>query len=180
MKYSPKPWGREAGVLTVALFAVSLVSYVFSNLGFAAPLPLQLVSLVTLCAAVYILVRFKFTSTTYMVRQRDGVRDDVYSSPENNLDFCVSRGQGRRVETLECVLDLGCLVDALDFNGDVARSLREKYKNIKIYNYTASLMPRRRLGLVFDDEGDVNCVIIEPDESFDRFLKEISKENKEK
>ena len=84
MKYSPKPWGREAGVLTVALFAVSLVSYVFSNLGFTAPLPLQLVSLVTICAAVYILVRFKFTSTTYVIRQRDGVTDDVYSLPENN------------------------------------------------------------------------------------------------
>ncbi len=161
-------------MLIAALLLVGLVCYLASGLGVTAPLPLQIICLVCVCAAAYILVRFKLTSTTYMLRRREG------SADEDDLDFCVSRGQGQRAETLECVLSLKCLKDAVVLEKGGLDRIREANKGIKVYSYTASLKPKERLALVFDDDGELSCIIIEPDARLRDVLLQFSKENKEK
>lgn len=173
MNYSPTPQKRIAGTISAILLVIAAVSYIFSGTGLVSPLPLQTVCMSCICAAVYILVRFVYTGITYIVRPRDNGSGKVWLLPREQVDFCVIKSQGKRAGVTECMLSLDKLVRIDEFTDGYGSRIREEFKGAKLYYYTASMFPEKRQALIFDDGGEIYCIVIEGNEKFLRLLSEI-------
>ena len=176
MKYSPKPQTRQTGIVTAVLIALAVITYIFSVSGITPAIPLQMITFVCIIAAVYILIRYRFTYITYFIRPRseneaDLYGDDILSMPSNTLDFAVKRAQGKREGALECLLSLDKLTELCDYkDSESTKVLREKYSGIKMYNYTVSMIKPSCTALIFDDGADIYGIICELDETMKSFF----------
>ncbi|MCQ2456381.1 MAG: hypothetical protein MJ096_03405 [Clostridia bacterium] len=175
MKYTPDGDGRKAGIISVIAVVLALVLYAFSLSGAVSPLPLQLATFALFIAAAYVLVRYRFTTVTYIVRPHsenvDGYGESIYSLPASMLDFAVVRAQGKREGALECLLSLDLLTGVEKFTDP--ETVRQKHKGAKIYYYTVSMKKSDCSVLVFDDAGEVSCLVIETDEKMRKFLEDV-------
>ena len=181
MKYSPVPQKGKTTALAGILFAIALVSYVFSIMKITSPALLQLITLLAITAAVYVLVRFRYTTVTYMITPR-GREEYEGIQLLSDIDFIVTKSQGRREGIMECRLSLDLLAAVVplphgQITGDMRRDLSEKFGKIKIYNYTVSMRPADSIALVFDDEGDVSVIAVEPDEVMRQYLEDAAARN---
>lgn len=176
MKYSPKPQARQTGIVTAVLIVLAIITYIFSVSGITPAIPLQMITFVCLIAAAYILIRYRFTYITYIIRPRseneaDLYGDDILSMPSNTLDFAVKRAQGKREGALECLLSIDKLCEICDYKGSAStKALREKYNGIKMYNYTVSMIKPSCTALVFDDGTDIYGIVCELDEKMKSFF----------
>lgn len=179
MKYTPDGDGKKAGIISGVAVALALVLYAFSCSGAASPLPLQLLTFALFIAAAYVLVRYRFTTVTYIIRPHsrsvDNYGESIGSLPASMLDFAVIRAQGKREGALECLLSLDLLVSVEKFTD--AETLRRKYKGAKLWYYTVSMKKASRSVLVFDDGGEVSCIVTEPDEKMRTFLENVCRKN---
>lgn len=159
MKYTPKPQNKKANAAAAVFFATAAAAYAAGATKIAYPALFRFAALLAVTAAVYTLVRYKYTTITYIIAESDR---------ENDSDFIVVKAQGRREGITECRLYLSDLKRIVPTeNGRISRNdkreLIEQYGSVKIYNYTVSIRSDDRIALIFDDDGDAYAVIIEPD-----------------
>ena len=169
MKYSPPIQRGRATFFATLFFALAILSYIFSLTGLTPPLVFQIVTLVTASAAVYVTVRYLFTSVTYILRV-NGEHTSLDTAPRDAVDFVVMKAQGRREAACECMISLKYLTRVETYTDALASSLRREYKSPKFYHYTVSVKPDERQLLVFEDEYDVNCIVVEMDGGMKRYL----------
>ena len=169
MKYSPPIQRGRATFFATLFFALALISYIFSLTGLTPPLIFQLVTLITASAAVFITVRYLFTTVTYILKV-NGDYSTLDTAPRDAIDFVVMKAQGRRDAAMECKLSLKYLTKIESFSEFQVSSLRQKYKDPKFYHYTVSVTPAERQILVFEDDYDVNCIVVELDGGMKRYL----------
>lgn len=191
MKFSPTQNNPRVNLIFAALLVLGGVTYaipiVCSNSGISiSALPFTLVTLFSVVGAVYLLVRYRMTSFTYVVRLRDDTDDsdaqglekaysgslDITSVKPELLDFCVYKASGTRMASMECLLSVGDLVAAVEVtrkkDGGVTRDeVRREYEqkgSFAFYDYTLTFGLESALELVFIDGNRYVGVIIEPDE----------------
>ena len=169
MKYSPPIQKGKAIFFATLFFSIALISYVFSLTGLTKPLIPQLVALVSATAAVFVTVRYLYTSVTYILKT-NGDYVNLDSAPREAVDFIVMKSQGKREAAMECKLSLKYLTKIVTFSDSQISSLRKEYKNPKFYHYTVSVTPAERQILVFEDDYDVNCIVLELDGGMKRYL----------
>ncbi len=169
MKYSPPIQRGRATFFATLFFALALVSYIFSLTGLTPPLIFQLVTLFAGCTAVYITVRYLFTTVTYILKV-NGDYATLDTAPRDAVDFVVMKAQGRRDAAMECMLSLKYLKRIETYSDELATALRREYKSPKFYHYTVSVKPHDRQVLVFEDDYDVNCIVTELDSGMKRYL----------
>ena len=104
--------------------------------------------------------------------------DDVRILPADMVDLAVHRAQGKR-ENLEFLMSLDKLIEILRAEKDTVEKLRARYAGIKFYCYTVDMVKRRRTALVFDDEGDKYCIILESEDAMEAYLAGICRRNAE-
>lgn len=184
LKYTPIHQKKEVSVAAWTCFGAAFALYIFSLTGLPFSSILQFIMTAFLCAGAYILIRYRFTTVTYEVRKRSGhssasYGDDINGLPASMVDLAVHRAQGKR-ENLEFIMSLDRLTDVIKVEKDTAEKLRTKYSGIKCYYYTVDMIKRERIALVFDDDGDKYCLIIERDENFTAYLEETCRRNSEK
>ncbi|MBR4933672.1 MAG: hypothetical protein IKZ03_04370 [Clostridia bacterium] len=182
MNYTPPHQKKQVRAVVGVLFALAAVMYVFSVTQITSPLILQLVSVVLLSAGTYILVRFRYTTITYSVRpvsthSSDAYGDDVNILPTSMVDFAVTRAQGQRSGNLEVLISLDKLVYVADVKEGTLDSVRKSFADVKTYVYTVSMTGGEKFALVFDDDGDKSCVVIEPDKVMKDYLVAAWKKN---
>ncbi len=199
MKHTPKQQNPYVTAIVITLVAVGLGVYMVPSLFPVRAVLFQLLSLICLVAAVFLLVRYKATAFFYAVRPRSQMQDDLEEetalaggSPDvermspRHLDFVVSKKQGSRAENMECVLGLDCLVAAWDIAkdgafprcGDAVAKAREQYGKVDLYDYTVTMGLERSLLLLFRDGENHAAVRIEPDGAMRRYLMGVAERNR--
>ena len=184
MNYTPPHQKKQVRTVTAVLFVLAAVMYGFSLSGITSPLVLQLVTVASLCAGTYILVRYRYTTVTYSIRPRNShsseeYGDDIGILPPSMVDFAVTRAQGQRSGNLEVLISLDKLVAVEDVKDGVLDSIRSRFKGVKVYVYTVSLTGGDRSAIVFDDDGDVSCVVTELNSEMKAYLTAVCEKNKD-
>lgn len=190
MRYSPRAENRGARALMLLLFALGIVCF-----SFTIPQPAYR-GLWTACASVFIMsgvfvyARYIGISFTYEIAWRgyppaeEGMeyaaasRTNVTALPPHMLDFTVRKTQGRRSVT-DARLGLSELAyfDLYPRRGGKAREVHKRYPAMRLYNYTASMIPERAYIAVFvDGDGDAAGLILEPDAAMAAYLSRIAGE----
>lgn len=197
MKFSPTQNNPRVNLIFAALLVLGGITYaipiVYSNNNVnISALPFTIVTLFSVVGAVFLLVRYRMTSFTYIVRLRDELDDgdvqglekayagslDITSVKPELLDFCVYKASGTRMAAMECLLSLGDLAMAVEVtkkkSGGVTRDdVRREYEQkggFVFYDYTLTFGLESALELVFIDGNRYVGVIIEPDEAMRQYF----------
>lgn len=190
MRYAPQGNTKGARALMLLLFAQGIVLF---SMNIPCP-SLRSLWLSLACAffmgSAFVFVRYVGTALTYEIAMRGYLPPEegmayaqagsvnVTALPPHMLDFTVRKTQGRRSVT-DARLGLEELVyfDLYPRRGGKEREVHKKYPRMKLYNYTASLIPERVYIAVFVDvEGNEAGLILEPDAAMAAYLARIAGE----
>lgn len=192
MRYTPENQTQPVKIIAGILMASALISYLFTISGIITTvLPLQTAAMLALVAAIYILVRYLYTSMTYIIQLKsDGITDEemeaaeicgeISEIPVKMLDFAVMKAQGRRGKAYECILGLELLEETREVKAkgsSFKAELRKEYGGISFYDYTVSMFPSDMLALIFKDGDNTICLITEPDVNMTSILKSAAQRN---
>ena len=100
---------------------------------------------------------------------------NVTALPPHMLDFTVRKTQGRRSVT-DARLSLSELAyfDLYPRRGGKEREVHKRYPEMKLFNYTASMIPERAYIAVFVDvDGAAAGLILEPDATMAAYLSRV-------
>lgn len=198
MNYTPQQQNRYVTAIVVTLIAAGIGVYMLPNFLEIRAIFCQVIALVCLVAAVFLLVRYKTTSFIYAVRPRSLMHEDTDAEPApaegylsidrispKYLDFVVSKKQGSRDPNMECVLGLDCLAAAEEISAernkkysDAVAKIREQYGTVDVYDYTVTLGVEKSLLLVFRDGVKYAVIRIEPDETMGNYLIGVAERNR--
>ena len=191
MKYSPKSGGRGVTAVAVLMLVAAVVLFAASSTTAVRLLPAtvtQTIGVLFGVAGIYVLVRYRFISYTYVLSLRESGVDpdlceayvgefDVTRVPPDLLDFTVYKKQGGRPAVAQCVLSAADLirVETKEGRRGLSRAAKE-YGASSFYDYTESASPEKTTLLYFS-EGDGNiAVAVECDEKMADALRALSKE----
>ena len=191
MKYSPESGKSRVSVTAVLLLVAAAITFMVPNIpSVSAAVPsgvVQFVALLIAVAGIFILVRFRFVTFTYVLDIRsDGADHDaarayagegnVTRIPRDLLDFTVLKTQGKRQPLTECILGVDALEEVKDRPGrrGIARDLRRVYGAIAYYDYTASPRPESVTVLVFSEPDKKIGIAIECDGNMRDALKSLA------
>lgn len=184
MNYTPEQKNKYVTAIVVTLIAGGIGVYMVPNFVPVRSVIFQLLSLICLVAAVFVLVRYKTTAFTYIIRPRSLMHEDVDAEAAlaggvldvtrvepRCLDFVVSKKQGSRAPNMECVLGLDSLIAAWDISAeakykmcaDAMEKARGQYGKVDLYDYTVTMGVEKSLLLLFRDGEKVAAIRIEPD-----------------
>ena len=92
------------------------------------------------------------------------------------LDFTVRKTQGRRsVTDARLGLEELAYFDLYPRRGGKEREVHKRYPDLRLYNYTASMIPERAYIAVFVDVDDSAAgLILEPDTAMASYLSRIA------
>ncbi len=191
MKYSPVSGKSRVSVSAVLLLVAAVITFMIPNIpAVSAAVPsgvVQFVALLLAVAGIFILVRFRFVTFTYVLDLRADVADpdaarayagegDVTRIPRELLDFTVFKTQGKRQPLTECILGVDALEAATERPGrrGIARDLRREYGAVAYYDYTASPRPESVTVLVFSEPDKKIGIAVECDEKMRDALRSLA------
>lgn len=203
MKFSPTQNNPRVSHIFAALLIFGGITYAVpivcdANEVSISPLPFTVLTLVSVVAAIFVMIKYRMTSYTYIVRLKDDVSSGVEAgleaayadgldirrvSPEL-LDFCVYKASGSRLAAMECLLSLSELVYVTEVykkGGDGRKTradVREKYgkfEKFSLYDYTLTMGLDPALELVFVDGNGYVGIIIEPDDIMREYFLSLKK-----
>lgn len=205
MRYIPEPKNLR---LVNSIMAVLLV---FGGVCYAIPIISEargvtvipwlftMLTLVSVVAALFFLIRYRMTGFTYLIRPRSDVPDDnmemetvFVGSPDITqvrpewLDIVVLKSQGNKPGVMECVLSLGDLVAVIPVSGKAGegrmtiKDVRDKYREkdptgFVFYDYTLSFQLDEALELIFIDGNRYIGIILEVDGEMKNYLTNLKK-----
>ncbi len=201
MRCSPSQKNPRVTALIAALLVSGGISYaipiVCTANGIAVGGALfQLVTVVSVVAAVFLAVRYQMTHFVYLIRPRSDISENgmetafagnagaanVTHLPTEMLDFVVIRSQGSRSGAAECVLSLADLAAVIPVGkiSTYKKTIREKYQadGYVYYDYTVTLGVTDALALVFIDGNRYAGIFIEPDEAMRSYFLSLGKKTK--
>ena len=188
MRYTPT--GRNTGAkwLMLALAALGIVLFVM-NIPYPAWRGIWLLGCCGFfMGSAFVWARYVGISITYEIAPRGYLPPEagmayagvsavnVMALPPHMLDFAVYKRQGRRWVT-DARLGLGelCCFDLYPREGGKEREVHKKYPEMKIFNYTASMIPERAYIAVFvDGDGNEAGLILEPDDAMASYLSRVA------
>ncbi len=198
MNYTPEQKNKYVTAIVVTLIVGGIGVYMVPNFVPVRAVIFQLLSLICLVAAVFVLVRYKTTAFTYIIRPRSLMHEDVDAEAAlaggvldvtrvepRYLDFVVSKKQGSRAPNMECVLGLDSLIAAWDISAeakckkcaDAMEQARGQYGKADLYDYTVTLGLDKSLLLLFRDGEKVAAIRIEPDTELRDYLVSTAERN---
>ena len=101
---------------------------------------------------------------------------NVTALPAHMLDFTVRKTQGRRsVTDARLGLEELAYFDLYPRRGGKEREVHKRYPEMKLFNYTASMIPERAYIAVFvDGDGGAAGLILEPNAAMASYLSRIA------
>ncbi len=201
MRCSPSQKNSRVAVIVAALLISGGIAYaipIFCNangivIGGAV---FQLMTVVSVVTAVFLVVRYQMTHFVYLIRPRSDISENgmepafagnigtvsALHLPEEMLDFVVIRSQGSRAGAAECVLSLAELTAVIPVKKIRAdkKLIREKYQadGYVYYDYTVTLGLDNALALIFIDGNRYAGIFIEPDEAMRAYFLSLGKTKK--
>ena len=161
MKFIPVPQKRRALTLSLVLALIGITAFMLSSIKILPPILLQLVALGCICAGTYISIRYCFTEITYILRTRGGEGAALSAMTLEDIDFCVTKAQGKREAVTECLLSLDKLSRIDEFTDGYVSAVRREHPDVKLFYYTVSMVKAKKYALIFEDGDDVYCIVVE-------------------
>ncbi|MBQ4353636.1 MAG: hypothetical protein IJC71_01950 [Clostridia bacterium] len=194
---------RTVNALTACLLLFGGIVYalpvVCKAKGTAVPMPwlFSLLTLMSVAAALFILIRFRMTGFVYLITPRSDVpadpmmesafagTPDITRVRPELLDLVVMKYQGSRPPATECVLSLGDLAAVIPVTRQgttTIRTVRDQYRqrsaaDFVFYDYTLTFRWEEALELIFVDGQRYVGVILEADEAMRRYLTALKTNN---
>lgn len=126
----------------------------------------QLIAVVLLSAAIYILIRYKLTVFRFSIIPRDADELSVTAADVAELDFTVERMRGKNPQML-CRLALS---ELCEIKRVLPHELRSAAKGMSLYKYTVDMSPTSAVLLVFESDGETIGIYAELSSEFCRCL----------
>lgn len=198
MNDTPEQKNKYVTAIVVTLIAAGLFVYMLPNFAPVRAIFCQVIAMICLVAAVFLLVRYKTTSFIYTIRPRSLMQDDaetesvladaplsVERMDPRYLDFVVSKKQGSRDPNMECVLGLSDLVAAWEISPnaihktakEAVEKARETFGTVDLYDYTVTLGLESSLLLLFRDGEKHAAIRIEPGVELKNYLVGVAHKN---
>ncbi len=183
MVYTPPSQKKQIRPIITVLFVLSAALYIFSLMYPQNAGIVQTVAFAAAVGAIFIMIRYLYTSFTYEIKTNpthssELYGDDIRSIPLSMVDLSVSRKQGQRAGATEVLISMDKLKEAEIKTDTTLSRFREKYSGLKLYTYLISLFESERIAMVFEDDGDNICIVIEPSEDFKKFIFDAVERNK--
>lgn len=160
MKYSPK---RTDNAIRAIYAALLIMTVLFAGTGSGVTKAiLSSLALIFLTASLYLFIRYDMTSYTYMLSEKNG-----------GYDFYIDKYVGKRGGYV-CFYPISDSVMFEKYEQGMKKSLREKYGNIRFYNYSQNIIKADKSIIVFANTGYYDAVIFEPDSQFSEMIKKAS------
>ncbi len=153
----------------------------------------QFMTVLSVVAAVFFVVRYQMTGFVYLIRPRSDISENgmetayagggergISGLSQDMLDFVVTKSQGSRPGAMECVMSLSDLVAVIPLSAQkrpLKKQIREKYQadGYVSYDYTLTLGVADALALVFIDGNRYAGIFIEPDEAMRAYFLSLGK-----
>lgn len=162
MKFSPKHEGGAIRALYIGLFALALICISLPFENGTRRTAMIIISISSLVGAMYLMMRFELTTYTYVLNPR-----------ENDYDFFVDKAVGRRGNYI-CNYLVTDVVKVLPYEKDTREVLSKEYAGIMFYNYTHNLFAKKKQVIVLKNSPHYDAVIVEMNEEFEAFLKNVT------
>lgn len=157
MNYTPKRNNGTIRALYLGLLALGLISIVISGSGGSRRIAFISISMISLVAGVYLMMRYELTTYTY-----------ILSAKDDDFDFFVNKASGKRGSYV-CYYLISDVASFVPYEKDTKNQLIEKYHNISFYTYTNNAQCKKNV-LVFQNAGHYDAIIMESDEAYDEYL----------
>ena len=158
MNFTPKRKGGPVRAIYLGLLALGLISIVVSGQSPARRTAFICISMVSLVAGVYLLVRYELTTYSY-----------ILNAKETDFEFFVNKATGKRGNYV-CFYMISDVASFLPYEKNTKEELLKKYQNISFYTYTNNASCKTNV-LVFANAGHYDAIIMESDEAYDEYIK---------
>lgn len=204
MRYIPEPKNlRSVSIIMACLLVFGGVCYAIPIVCEAQSVPVSmpwlftLLTLISVVAALFFLIRYRMTGFTYLIRPRTDIPDngmetvfvgspDVTQIRPEWLDLVVLKSQGNKPGVMECVMSLGDLAAVIPVScragGEkmTIKQVRDKYREddptgFIFYDYTLSFQFEEALELIFIDGNRYVGIILEVDGAMKHYLMNLKK-----
>lgn len=160
MKYSPK---RTDNAIRAIYAALLIMTVLFAGTGSGVTKAiLSSLALIFLTASIYLFIRYDMTSYIYMLNERNG-----------GYDFYIDKYVGKRGGYV-CFYPLSDSVAFEKYEKGTKKALREKYGNIRFYNYSQNIIKADKSIIVFANTNYFDAVIFEPDADFSDMIRKAA------
>ena len=167
MKFSPKHEGGALRALYIGLFALALICISLPFENGTRRTACILITMASLVGAMYLMMRYELTTYTYVLNPR-----------EQSYDFFVDKATGRRGNYI-CSYSVLDMVKVVPYEKDTKEKLSKEYAGIMFYNYTHNLFSKKKQVIVFRNSPHYDALIVEMNEQFEGFLKNVTELSKE-
>lgn len=174
MIYSSTPSGRPSDYYMAGSFVGGVIFWAVSG---RAPFPAmwQLLAVVLIAAAVYILCRYRLTVFRLAISSRDDAAEDVRLLTPGEIDFTVERMRGKNPQLL-CRLALSELREVRRItDGDCGGAAKE----MSLYRYNVNMSPESGALAVFESAGERISIFAEMPEEMILLFEKAAAENRE-
>ncbi len=173
MEYKSKPTGRPVDFYILGLVLTGGVFWSLTYFQKTLTALYQLVAVVLIGVAMYLLIRYRLTLFCFRIEGKNGVVVDIRTAIPNELDFVAERVQGRKTVPL-ARLSLSELKRAERVRYE---ELREAAADASLYKYYADMSPEEGCLLIFADRGRDIAIFTELSHSMMAYMKKIAAEN---
>lgn len=165
---NPKHTGPAAEIIALLCFILTVVMFLIHQYALAYGAVFQLFAVLFLGIGLYMLLRYKLTDFTYILRICNTEESGIFLV--SDYDWIAERVQGQR-HVAECRLSLEDLVtfQPLHDKKNPKQWAAQQYGPLlKWYYYTVNLFPQRPFLLLFQDHSTTEdkayiAVVFEPD-----------------
>lgn len=180
MRYIPKACdGRAQGIMWL-MIAAGALCFMLSSVFAAGRAVFQLGAVAFIGGGLYVGIRYVMTEFIYEIVPRDSALPqgdtavaagfgNAADLPAGMLDFVVRKKNSQRGAVMDACMNLGELryFAPLPREGGREREPYKKFPQLKVYEYTPSIVPKVQYMAVFVDSAQ-NAIgfILEPDEAF--------------
>lgn len=156
MTYTPLKKNKPSIVISLILFICAGVCLIFDGLGIGYSLILQLITVITAVAAIFITARYTLSNFTYKLTRFD----DIERSPS----FAVIKSQGTKNKQ---VCNLSLLTAIAVVPKAPLKEIEYKYGKItRRFNYCVNMFPEKSYYYIFEFNGSISTIEFESNSDF--------------
>lgn len=179
MKYTPKPKNTVATVIVFGFIITSTALYYIARFDIEYRIIPQLIAFILVIVALYIAIRYKFTTFIHVVSSLDGDIPSIYelsSGDIEKLEFTVFRTQGARKPIAQCRFSLSELISVEILSEDGVNKVAGE---LEMYRYISTFMPKTSCLAVFKGERGRNIgILFDASDEMTEYLIRAAKVNK--
>ena len=156
MQYSHK---KSNGIMRIVYICLIACGFVFYNFGEGLiKTSLSMLSIFSLVAGLYLLLRCEMTTFTLVVRERG-----------TDFDFYVNKATGKRGNYV-CYFYASDAIKLVKYSKDAVNELTKEYKNVGYFSFCHNLISNDKYIILFRSSDHYDMIVVEMNEEFKTYF----------